>query len=90
LGASIAALVPMEPAPPGWLTMTMRWPSAPSISEAASRVTWSVAPPAAQGTMMVTGLVGFQVAWAMARAGARQAAASSVVRVVFGMRVSGC
>jgi len=43
---------------------------------------------AAHGTMMVTGLVGFQVAWARARAGARQAAASSVARAVLGIILS--
>jgi len=43
-------------------------------------VIWSVAPPAAQGTMMVTGLVGFQVVWARPRPGARQATASTAAQ----------
>jgi hypothetical protein len=41
------------------LTITTFWPSAVSISAAVRRVTWSVAPPAAQGTMMVMGRSGF-------------------------------
>ena len=35
------------------------WPSAFSISAAVTRVTWSVEPPAAHGTMIVMGFVGF-------------------------------
>ena len=35
------------------------WSSDFSISAAVTRVTWSVKPPAAQGTMMVIGFVGF-------------------------------
>jgi hypothetical protein len=34
--------VPIEPDAPGWLTMMTFWPSAFSISEAVTRVTWSV------------------------------------------------
>ena len=39
--------------------MTTFWPSAFSISAAVTRVTWSVDPPAAHGTMIVIGFVGF-------------------------------
>ena len=39
--------------------MTTFCPSAFSISEAVTRVTWSVEPPAAHGTMIVMGFVGF-------------------------------
>ena len=59
----------MEPDAPGWLTMTTFWPSAFSISAAVTRVTWSVEPPAAHGTMIVMGFVGFQVACADAGTG---------------------
>ena len=44
------------------------WPSAFSISAAVTRVTWSVDPPAAHGTMIVMGFVGFHVACASAGA----------------------
>src|SRR5258706_7844784 len=57
-------MVPIEPAPPGWLITTILVPSASSSSPAATRVTWSVAPPAAQGTMMLIGFVGFHCACA--------------------------
>jgi hypothetical protein len=58
-------LVPIEPDAPGWLTMTMVWPSAFSSSAAVTRVTWSVDPPAAQGTIRLIGRVGFHCcAWA--------------------------
>jgi len=56
----MAPLVPTEPEAPGWLTMTIFWPSEVSSSPAAIRVTWSVEPPAPQGTMTVIGFVGFQ------------------------------
>src|SRR5688572_11571374 len=63
-GASSALFVPMEPDAPGWLTITTFWPRCFSSSAAVMRVTWSVEPPAAQGTMIVTGLEGFQFcAW---------------------------
>jgi hypothetical protein len=42
------------------LTITSFWLSAFSISAAATRVTWSVDPPAAQGTITVIGRSGFQ------------------------------
>ena len=48
--------------------MTTFWPSAFSISAAVTRVTWSVEPPAAHGTMIVIGFVGFHVACASAGA----------------------
>ena len=48
--------------------MTTFWPSAFSISAAVTRVTWSVEPPAAHGTMIVMGFVGFHVACASAGA----------------------
>jgi hypothetical protein len=54
----------MDPEAPGWLTITTFCPSAFSISAAVTRVTWSVEPPAAHGTMIVIGLLGFQVACA--------------------------
>src|SRR5688572_2724464 len=60
LGASSALLVPIEPEAPGWLTITTFWPRCFSSSAAVMRVTWSVEPPAAQGTMIVTGFDGFQ------------------------------
>ena len=63
--------MPIEPDAPGWLTMTIFWPSAFSISAAVTRVTWSVEPPAAHGTMMVIGLVGFHC-WAAAGAATAQ------------------
>ena len=56
----MALRVPIEPDAPGWLTTTTFWPSAFSISAAVTRVTWSVEPPAAHGTMMVIGFSGFQ------------------------------
>ena len=40
--------------------MTTFWPKDFSISAAVTRVTWSVEPPAAQGTMTVMGRLGFQ------------------------------
>jgi hypothetical protein len=55
----MALRVPIEPDAPGWLTTTIFWPSAFSISAAVRRVTWSVEPPAAHGTMMVIGFSGF-------------------------------
>jgi hypothetical protein len=64
LGASIAFLVPTEPDAPGWFRITTFWFSAFSSSAAVTRVTWSVEPPAAQGTMMVIGLFGCHWAWA--------------------------
>ena len=72
--------MPIEPDAPGWLTMTTFWPSAFSISAAVTRVTWSVEPPAAHGTMMVIGFVGFQVACAEAGAAASASAAASAAR----------
>src|SRR5262245_25362607 len=62
----MAFIVPIEPAPPGWLMTTIFVPSASSSSPAATRVTWSVAPPAAHGTMMLIGFVGFHCACAAA------------------------
>ena len=56
--------MPIEPDAPGWLTITTFWPSAFSISAAVMRVTWSVEPPAAHGTMIVIGREGFQLACA--------------------------
>jgi len=53
---------PIEPEPPGWLTTTTVWPSAFCSSPATTRITWSVEPPAAQGTMMLIGRSGFQSA----------------------------
>ena len=52
--------MPIEPDAPGWLTITTFWPRCFSSSAAVMRVTWSVEPPAAHGTMIVTGLFGFQ------------------------------
>src|SRR5437870_13778981 len=66
----------MAPDAPGWLTMTIVWPSCFSISAAATRVTWSVEPPAAHGTMRLIGRVGFHCAIAgVARANAATAGA---------------
>jgi hypothetical protein len=62
LGASSAFFVPIEPDAPGWFRITTFWPSAFSISAAVTRVTWSVEPPAAHGTMIVMGLSGFHCA----------------------------
>ena len=76
--------MPIEPDAPGWLTTTTFWPSAFSISAAVTRVTWSVEPPAAHGTMIVMGFVGFHVAWACAgsaKASEASAAATAVNRV---------
>ena len=61
LGASSALFVPIEPDAPGWLTITTFWLRCFSSSAAVIRVTWSVEPPAAQGTMMVMGFDGFQL-----------------------------
>jgi hypothetical protein len=61
-------LVPIEPDAPGWLTTTIFWPSTFSISAAVMRVTWSVEPPAAHGTIRLIGLVGFHCAHAGAAA----------------------
>ncbi len=63
------------------MTITTFWPSVFSISAAVTRVTWSVEPPAAQGTMMVTGREGFH---SCARAGApsaARAAAKAMLRI---------
>src|SRR5688572_16640045 len=65
LGASSALFVPIDPDAPGWFTITTFWPRCFSSSAAVMRVTWSVEPPAAHGTMIVTGFEGFQFcAWA--------------------------
>src|SRR5262245_9964457 len=77
----MAFMVPMEPAAPGWLMMTIFAPSASSSSPAATRVTWSVAPPAAHGTMMLMGLFGFHCACAEA-ARASAAAATAVFSIL--------
>src|SRR5258706_10381838 len=71
-------MVPIDPAPPGWLTITIFAPSASSSSPAATRVTWSVAPPAAQGTMMLIGLDGFHCACAENAAASAAAATSNL------------
>ena len=57
--------MPIDPEAPGWLTMTIVWPSTFSSSAAVTRVIWSVEPPAAQGTIRLIGRVGFQF-WARA------------------------
>ena len=60
-GASSAFFVPMEPDAPGWFTTTNLPPIAASISAATRRAIWSVEPPAAHGTISVTGRSGFQL-----------------------------
>ncbi len=70
----------MEPAAPGWLTTTIFWPSTFSSSAAVTRVTWSVEPPAAQGTIRLMGLLGFHCAWAVALNASTAAPARVVVR----------
>jgi hypothetical protein len=52
------------PFTPGLLSTTMVWPSASDILVAKARPIWSVALPAAKGTMALMGLVG--QAWARA------------------------
>src|SRR5580693_1683132 len=52
----------MAPDAPGWLMMTMVWPSDFASSEAVTRVTVSVEPPAAQGTIRLIGRDGFHAA----------------------------
>src|SRR5690606_32770749 len=60
-------------------------PSAFSSSPAVTRVTWSVEPPAAQGTMIVIGFVGFHSAEAgMASDSAASAAAACNARLIIG------
>src|SRR5580704_5118103 len=66
----------MAPEAPGWLMMTMVWPSDFSISPATSRVIWSVEPPAAHGTIRLIGRVGFQSAAAAGKANKPQPAAN--------------
>ena len=58
--ARATSKAPIEPEAPGWFTTTKRWPSASSKSVATMRAIWSVEPPAAQGTMRVTGRSGRQ------------------------------
>ena len=69
--------MPIEPAAPGWFTITTFWPSAFSSSAAVTRVTWSVEPPADQGTMMVIGFDGFHCAAAANEARASAAATAT-------------
>src|SRR6185295_737103 len=68
----------MAPDAPGWLTITMVCPSAFSSSAAVTRVTWSVEPPAAQGTIRLIGRVGFHCAAALPAVAARRAATRTV------------
>ena len=82
----MALLVPIAPDAPGWLMMTMDCPSGPSSSDATTRVTWSVEPPAAHGTMRLMGRVGLQPACARTMAGVvrrPRLAPSTVRRVVW-------
>ena len=65
--------------------MTTFWPSTFSISAAVTRVTWSVEPPAAQGTMMVIGLVGFHCC--AEAAGATVSARSAAIPVTNNVRL---
>src|SRR5258708_33228401 len=58
--------------------ITIFAPSASSSSPAATRVTWSVAPPAAQGTMMLIGLDGFHCACAENAAASAASATSNL------------
>ncbi len=81
MGASSALLLPMEPEAPGWLTITTFWPSVFSISAAVTRVTWSVEPPAAQGTMMVMGRSGFHCWASTGPPSAASAAAKAMLRI---------
>jgi hypothetical protein len=62
------------------LTTTIFWPSTFSSSAAVTRVTWSVEPPAAQGTIRLIGLVGFQF-WACAAPASANANAAAAQRV---------
>src|SRR3954465_3231873 len=55
----MALRVPIDPDAPPWFTTTTFCPSAFSISAAVTRLTWSVDPPAAQGTISVIGFSGF-------------------------------
>ena len=63
VGSKSAALVPIEPDAPGWVTTTTSVPSASSRIGATTRVTWSVEPPADHGTMILIGRSGSHV-WA--------------------------
>src|SRR5690606_37981907 len=55
----------MAPEAPGWLTTTTSTPSASARIGAVTRVTWSVEPPAPQGTIRLIGRSGFH-SWAKA------------------------
>ena len=56
---------------------TIFWFRCFSISAAVTRVTWSVEPPAAQGTMMVMGLLGCHCAWPRPLAASSSGAAAA-------------
>jgi hypothetical protein len=77
--------VPIEPEAPGWFTTTTFCPSAPSSSPATTRVTWSVEPPADQGTMMVIGLSGFHSAAVAAPASAMPSIVATAVIAILRM-----
>src|SRR5262245_15125198 len=66
--------------------MTIFCPSAFSSSAAVTRVTWSVEPPAAHGTMMVIGFVGFHCAAAPNDTAASTAAAATRAKRLVAMR----
>jgi hypothetical protein len=59
--------------------MTMVWPRIFSSSAAVTRVTWSVDPPAAHGTMRLTGRSGFHSSAAAAGRAATAIAAAPTV-----------
>ena len=64
-GLFSTSCVPIAPEAPGWLTTTTLTPSSSARIGAVTRVTWSVDPPAPQGTMMLIGPPGSQ-SWATA------------------------
>ena len=88
VGASSTAWVPIAPEAPGWLTTTTLVPSASARIGAVTRVTWSVEPPAPQGTMMLIGPPGSQ-SWAAAvpPIAASESAASAARVTLFVMKV---
>jgi hypothetical protein len=74
--ALAAAAAPMLPPAPARLSTTTFWPQIADNFSPTIRATTSVLPPAAKGTMMVTGRVG-QAGWASAGADAASASAAT-------------
>jgi len=66
------------PLTPGLFSTTTGWPMVSDILAAKARPIWSVALPAANGTMALIGLVGYD--WAMATEPTDARAAKSVMK----------